>query len=83
VFSTTLTVTPSGTTTPASFSVACGSAISAEVLIESGRRHYNAVKPHASLGYRPPAPETILPPTRALLYAPFGSVPGLAANAGS
>jgi transposase InsO family protein len=34
----------------------------AKVLIEQWRRHYNAIKPHSSLGYRPPAPETILPP---------------------
>ena len=27
----------------------------AQVLIESWRRHYNAVRPHSSLGYRPPA----------------------------
>ena len=27
----------------------------AQVLIESWRRHYNAVRPHGSLGYRPPA----------------------------
>ena len=26
------------------------------MLIESWRRHYNAVRPHSSLGYRPPAP---------------------------
>ena len=26
----------------------------AQVLIESWRRHYNAVRPHSSLGYRPP-----------------------------
>jgi len=32
----------------------------AKVLIESCRRHYNAVMPHSSLGYRPPAPEAIL-----------------------
>jgi putative transposase len=31
----------------------------AKVLIESWRRHYNTVRPHSSLGYRPPAPETI------------------------
>ncbi len=31
----------------------------ARILIESWRRHYNAVRPHSSLGYRPPAPETI------------------------
>ena len=31
------------------------------ILIESWRRHYNAVRPHASLGYRPPAPEVFIP----------------------
>ena len=40
-----------------------------KVLIEQWRRHYNAVRPHSSLGYRPPAPETILPPAPALPYA--------------
>ncbi|MBK5263856.1 MAG: transposase, partial [Alphaproteobacteria bacterium] len=25
------------------------------------RRHYNTVRPHSALGYRPPAPETIIP----------------------
>jgi transposase InsO family protein len=30
----------------------------AKVLIEQWRRHYNTVRPHSSLGYRPPAPET-------------------------
>ena len=29
----------------------------AQVLIEAWRRHYNTVRPHSSLGYRPPAPE--------------------------
>jgi transposase InsO family protein len=32
----------------------------ARVLIENWRREYNQVRPHSSLGYRPPAPETIL-----------------------
>jgi len=32
-------------------------------------RHYNTVRPHSSLGYRPPAPETILPPAFELSYA--------------
>jgi putative transposase len=36
----------------------------AEVLIEQWRKHYNTVRPHSALGYRPPAPQTILP-TRA------------------
>jgi putative transposase len=29
----------------------------AQVLIEAWRRHYNAIRPHSALGYRPPAPE--------------------------
>ena len=33
----------------------------AKVLIERWRRHYNTVRPHSSLGYRPPAPEAIQP----------------------
>ncbi len=33
----------------------------AEVLIESWRRHFKTVRPHSSLGYIPPAPETVLP----------------------
>jgi len=35
--------------------------LEAQVLCERWRRHYNAVRPHSSLGYRPPAPETVLP----------------------
>ena len=31
----------------------------AKVLIEMWRMHYNRVRPHSSLGYRPPAPEAI------------------------
>lgn len=30
-----------------------------KVLIERWRIHYNTIRPHSSLGYRPPAPETI------------------------
>jgi putative transposase len=33
----------------------------AQIIIESWRRHYNSVRPHASLGYRPPAPEVFVP----------------------
>ncbi len=33
----------------------------AKVLIEQWRNHYNTVRPHGALGYRPPAPRTILP----------------------
>lgn len=32
----------------------------AEVLIERWRRHYNTIRPHSALEYRPPAPETII-----------------------
>ena len=35
----------------------------AQVLIESWRRHYNTVRPHGGLGFRPPAPETIVLPS--------------------
>ena len=33
----------------------------AQIIVESWRRHYNTVRPHASLGYRPPAPEVFVP----------------------
>jgi transposase InsO family protein len=33
----------------------------AKVLIEMWRHHYNTERPHSSLGYRPPAPETLTP----------------------
>ena len=32
----------------------------ARVLIEQWRREYNQVRPHSSLGFRPPAPEAII-----------------------
>ncbi|MBL8707405.1 MAG: IS3 family transposase [Rhodospirillales bacterium] len=37
----------------------------AQIVIESWRRHFNAVRPHASLGYRAPAPEVFVPAMRA------------------
>jgi transposase InsO family protein len=42
----------------------------AQVLIEAWRRHYNTVRPHSALGYRPPAPEAVLWP------ASLASLPG-------
>jgi transposase InsO family protein len=33
----------------------------AQIVIESWRRHYNRVRPHAALGYKPPAPEVFVP----------------------
>ena len=35
----------------------------AQVLIENWRLFYNTERPHSSLGYKPPAPRTILPAT--------------------
>ncbi|MCZ4262534.1 integrase core domain-containing protein, partial [Limimaricola sp. G21655-S1] len=36
----------------------------AQILIERWRKHYNTVRPHSALGYRPPAPESIVPVDR-------------------
>src|SRR5262245_60056524 len=33
----------------------------AQIVIESWRRHYNTIRPHASLDYKPPAPEVFVP----------------------
>jgi transposase InsO family protein len=33
----------------------------AKVLIERWRKEYNTIRPHSSLGYRPPAPEAVQP----------------------
>ena len=33
----------------------------AQIVIGSGQRHDNSVRPHASLGSRPPAPEVLVP----------------------
>lgn len=35
--------------------------LEAQVLLESWRKEYNHVRPHSSLGYRPPAPGAIQP----------------------
>ena len=35
--------------------------LEAKVLVERWRRHYNMIRPHSALGYRPPAPEAIWP----------------------
>ncbi len=32
----------------------------AQVLVERWRKNYNTIRPHSSLGYRPPAPEAIM-----------------------
>lgn len=33
----------------------------AKIIVESWRRHFNAVRPHGSVGYKPPAPEVFIP----------------------
>ncbi|HXR90255.1 MAG TPA: IS3 family transposase [Steroidobacteraceae bacterium] len=33
----------------------------AQIIIESWRRHFNTIRPHESLGYKPPAPEVFVP----------------------
>ncbi len=52
----------------------------AGVVIEQWRKHYNTVRLHSALGYRPPAPEVLLPrmaiPTSS--HEPGGSAPGQA-----
>ncbi len=37
--------------------------LEAKVLIERWRQHYNTVRPHSALGYRPPAPAAIAVPS--------------------
>ena len=51
----------------------------AKVLIEQWRKHYNTVRPHSALGYRPPAPEVVLPKVPALVPppSPVGSAAAL------
>ena len=47
----------------------------AQVLAERWRRHYNTVRPHSALGYRPPAPEAVQP------WPPAAATPQLPAMA--
>jgi|GEM_PF-1068111 len=35
-----------------------------QILTEQWRKEYNTIRPHSSLGYRPPVPETIMPALR-------------------
>ena len=50
----------------------------AQIIIELWRKHYNTKRPHSALGYRPPAPETIVPlqerPTMKLTFKPDQSI---------
>lgn len=47
----------------------------AQIIIEGWRRHHNAVRPHTSLGYRPPAPEVFVPSLAAWPSALVGAAP--------
>ena len=47
----------------------------AKIIIEGWRRHYNTVRPHESLGYRPPAPEVFVPGLAAWPSARFEGAP--------
>ena len=53
----------------------------ARILIEAWRRHYNTVRPHSSLGSRPPAPEATTPPWLASGSASLHLRPAMAAEA--
>ena len=33
----------------------------ARIIVEDWRRHFNAVRPHSAIGWRPPAPKVVLP----------------------
>ena len=50
----------------------------AKIVIESWRRRYNTVRPHGSLGYKPPAPEIFVP----AMTSPDGPSMGLGVVAG-
>ena len=47
----------------------------AQVLIERWRQHYNTVRPHSSLGYRPPVPETVIPERPNQVFVQWGLRP--------
>jgi len=40
-----------------------------QVLTEQYKQTYNRIRPHSSLGYRPPAPKAALPPETAPVLA--------------
>ena len=52
-------------------------------MVPQRREHYNKVRPHSALGYRPPAPEAIVPswPVR-LRSAPPAAQLGLSGRSG-
>jgi putative transposase len=53
----------------------------AQVMIEAWRRHFNTIRPHSALGYRPPAPEATIP--RGTTIAPSATAPARPQRSGS
>ena len=51
----------------------------AQVLVEQWHREYNTIRPHSYLGFRPPAPQAVLP-TGSWLGRPVLQGPRLAAG---
>jgi transposase InsO family protein len=49
--------------------------LEAKVLVERWRQQYNHIRPHSSLGYRPPAPKAVLPVDGDVDPLMFGSAP--------
>jgi len=47
----------------------------AQVIIEGWRREYNTIRPHSSLGYKPPAPEAVKQRSSTPFISPLGSAP--------
>ena len=41
------------------------------IVIEQWRYHYNHRRPHSALGYRPPAPPTVMPNPQPILLSPM------------
>ena len=51
------------------------SAIGHQPVADSSRRHYDHIKPHVALGYKPPAPEVFAPAIAARPAAPRQTAP--------
>src|ERR1022692_2960641 len=49
----------------------------AKIMVEAWRRHYNTVRPHSSLRYRPPAPEAICWPPDQFANGALAQTPSL------
>ena len=48
--------------------------LEAKVLTERWRQHYNWIRPHSALGYRPPAPEGVMAGASAAVSAPLSAL---------